>query len=101
MKNNQGIDNDGPSKDVEQFKYCSFILTENGHSNTRPPKGDVTLGWGNKVFNDKTEGGKGFHEYCKLKSCTDEGLKDIEQYKNYNKEWKDETNLLTDITALA
>ena len=36
--NYQGINNEGPSNDIEQFKYCTSISTEIGYGNIRLPK---------------------------------------------------------------
>ncbi len=57
-KNNQGIDNDGPSNDVDKFKYCSSMMTDVGYGTVRPSKEDCTPQWGNTVFDAKSEGGR-------------------------------------------
>ncbi len=77
------------------------MLKEVGYDRIRPLKGVCTIGWGNTVFYEKTEGGKGFRGYCKSNSYTEEGLKAIAKYNGYYKEWKEETNLFTDRTFLA
>ena len=86
---------------MEQFKYCSSLLTNVGYGTIRPPSDKFTEGWGDEVMNPIDKGGKDFRRYCLLDSCTDKGLDAIAKYNNYEKEWNDEKNLFNNETLLA
>ena len=77
------------------------MLTDVRYGTIRPSKDDSTPQWGNIVLGGKNEGGKGFRDYCKLKPCSNEGLKAIARYNGFDKEWEQETALFTESTSLA
>ena len=58
LKNYQGIENEGPSDDVKQFKYCASMLTDIGYGTIRLPKEDFAEDWGKSALDSKTAGGK-------------------------------------------
>ncbi len=86
----QGVNNKRPSEDLEQFKYCSSMITEVWYGTIRLLKDESNTGRGNKVIGDATQWGHTFHEYCKLNLCTDKGLDAITKYNCYNVEWEAE-----------
>ena len=77
------------------------MLTDVRYGTIRPSKDDSTPQWGNTVLDGENEGGKGFRDYCKLNSCSDEGLEAIARYNGFDKEWGQETVLFTESTSLA
>ena len=86
---------------MEQFKYCSSLITDVGYGTIRPPNDEFKEGWGDVVMSPIGEGGKDFREYCMLKSCTDKGLEAIAKYNKFDREWNDERELFDGETSLA
>ena len=86
---------------MEQFKYCSSMLTDVGYGTIRPPKDKCTSSWGDEVMNDEIDEKKGFREYCMLNSCTDDGLHAIANYNKFLTEWAQEVALFDEDTSLA
>ena len=83
----KGIDNDGPNPNVEQLRYCSSSLTKVGYGTLRPPVDDsYSPNRGAKVLEKDNADNLSFQEYCRLNSCTDEGLDSIAAYNKFSDE---------------
>ena len=48
----------------------------------------------------QSDGGRGFREYCKLNSCTEEGLQSIAKYNSFTDAWVKETKLFDNNTSM-
>ena len=76
------------------------MLTEVGYGTIRPSRDKYLPDWGDKVMNTKSEGGRGFRQYCMLNSCTVKGLQSIAEYNGFTNEWVRETALFNDSTSM-
>ena len=85
------------------MKYCSSSLTTIGYGSLRPPTGDsYDPSWGDKVLqHDNSDGKKSFRDYCKINSCTDEGLRDIASYNGFEEQWDQVRQAFTEETSMA
>ena len=54
----QGTNNEGPSDDVEPYKYCAAHLEDIGYDTIRPPKEEFAKDWGLKALETKEKGGE-------------------------------------------
>ena len=89
------MNNDGPSDDVEQLKFCSIMQFDvKGYGTIRPVEQDAK--WGDKALRSQEEGGDGYADYLQINSFTDKGLNEIADYNNYREEWDIEKSQFTE-----
>ena len=50
---------------------------------------------------DNSDGNMCFRNYCKINSCTDEGLQDIASYNGFEERWDEVTGAFTEQTSMA
>jgi hypothetical protein len=77
------------------------MLTDNGYGTIRPPDRDSYSTWGEQVLNSNTPDKMSYQDYCKLNSCTDEGLQAIAGYNKFTEEWEEEKELFDETTSMA
>ena len=103
INNYKGEKNDGPSKDVSEFKYCSATLTDIGHGTLRPPDdGSYSVDWGHNILEQSNDTEKmSFEQYCVINSCTHDGLQQIAKHNDYEQEWNDTKRDISESTSMA
>ena len=77
------------------------MLTEKGYGTIRPPSSDWNPKWGDDVLDAVTDSKISYRQYCKLNSCTDDGLQTIAEYNNFAIEWEEEKDLFEENTSMA
>ena len=103
INNCKGEKNDGPNKDVSEFKYCSSTLTDIGHGTLRPPDDDsYSENWGHNLLEQSNDREKtSFKQYCMINSCTHDGLQEIAKHNDYEQEWNDIKRDISESTSMA
>ena len=85
------------------MKYCSSSLATIGYGSIRPPTDEYyNPFWGDELLRpDNSDGNKCFRDYCKINSCTDEGLQEIASYNGFEERWDEVTRAFTEQTSMA
>ena len=85
------------------MKYCSSSLATIGYGSIRPPTDEhYHPFWGDELLRpDNSDGNKCFRDYCKINSCTDEGLQEIASYNGFEERWDEVTRAFTEQTSMA
>ena len=103
VNNYKGEKNDGPNKDVHEFKYCSSTLTDTGYGTLRPPNDEsYSEDWGHNLLEQSNDREKtSFKQHCMINSCTHDGLQEIAKHNDYEQEWNDIKKDISESTSMA
>ena len=79
--------NDGPNKDVHEFKYCLSTLTNTGYGSLRPPNDDsYSEDWRDNLLEQSNDREKtSFKQYCMKNWCTHEDCKTLQSTMTMNR----------------
>ena len=73
------MNNEGPSNDVEEMKFCSIMQIDvRGWGTIRPVEEKET--WGDIAFRSTDEGGDGYGDYLSINLFINDGLDKIVAY---------------------